>query len=592
MPREGGRILNRHRYRACADWMFERYGETLQRIPLDLATGCPRGVGGRCSFCAEDGARAQQLGDARALDAQVERARAFAIRRYRAGKFMVYFQAHTPLWRADEARWQAMGRCLQAPGVVSVSVGARPDDLSDEALARLSAWRQRMDVWVELGVQTANDRTLARIRRGHDWACAEEAIDRLHRHGFLVAVHLILGLPGEGAADIVHTAEQLGRLPVDGLKLHQLQVLSGSELATQYAEKPFPTLSPSAYADHVIAVLRRISCRTVIWRVSADAPEARLLAPVWHSGKGAFLTYLDEEMALRNVVQGDLHAEGGLSVGSAPSPIQFSATRDGSTTFLSEGFKAYGHAEVGARLEARGKYVIPGQLKRRLQSGPVKILDIGFGLGANSREALECAAELKQGVLNIDAVERDRTVVSSAVDHVRGHDADHLNWREVLSALVQQGYWENETCRLSLGVRDARSFVRHCLSDAYDLIFLDAFSPPRCPQLWSLDFFKLLFPLLKPRGALLTYCAAGAVRAGLLQAGFLIGNTPPVGRDQPGTIAVKDRSLIEHPLTAVAYKLITRGAAAVPYRDPDLIEGRKGIQRRRQRTLEAWHAGA
>ena len=570
-----------NRYRICADWMQARYGSAPQRIPLDLGGGCPR-EGGRCTFCAEDGARAQQLGDAVTLEEQFEKARRFAVSRYDAKCFMVYFQAHTPLWRADEERWQAMELCMAQPGVVAVSVGVRPDGLSDEALERLAGWRNKMDVWLELGVQTTHDRTLRHVRRGHDWGSSRDAIIKLHELGFLVGAHLILGLPGETPQDICTTAERIGELPVDGVKLHHLQVLRGTPLADEYERNPFPVMGPSEYADRAIDVLRRLSSRTVVLRLTADSPDENCVAPQWKSGKGPFLNYLNDEMIARDVAQGDLHPAGALPVALDDPAVTFLQTEDGSTSYQSHEFKEYAHAAIGARLEGRLKYVIPGKLKERLRDGAVRILDIGFGLGANTREALECAASVSGACITVDAVERNCALTVAASSKVHSADTDLLEWPPLLKQLVSERSIERDGLSVKLHFCDVRAFVRCAQPELYDLIFLDAFSPPRCPQLWSLEFIRILSRILKPGGALLTYCAARAVRAALLQAGLSIGDTAPIGRDRPGTIAVHDENLIEIPLAADELEAITSTSSFIPYRDPDLIDGRKAIQRRRQ----------
>jgi radical SAM protein (TIGR01212 family) len=185
-------------------------------------------------------------------------------------------------------------------------VGTRPDCLPPAVLALLSGLARSLDVWVELGVQTTHDETLRRIRRGHDWATARRAVLAAHGAGLRVAVHVILGLPGEDADALRRTAERLAPLPVRAIKIHNLHVVRGASLAGEFRRRPFPVYDEREYAALLIDFLRRLPASWAIARVNTDTAPDRLIAPRWRMSKARFLEYLVDEMRRRGVRQGDL----------------------------------------------------------------------------------------------------------------------------------------------------------------------------------------------------------------------------------------------------------------------------------------------
>lgn len=295
-------------FRQC---LIDLYGAPLHRVPIDAGFGCPHrgadGLGG-CTFCAADGGRARQTQGAVDVAEQVRAGVEFARRRYGATRFMAYVQAFTGTHAPPGEQEALYARILATQPFDAIAIGTRPDCLPEPALERLAALRRRLDVWVELGVQTAHDRTLCRINRGHDWACSRRAIESLAARGLRVAAHLILGLPGETAADMHATAAALAALPVAAVKLHNLHVVRGTALAEEYARAPFPVPNAEAYAALAIGVLRRLPTHVAIMRLCTDTPAQDLVAPRWAIGKPEFLRLLADTMRRAGWRQGDLAA--------------------------------------------------------------------------------------------------------------------------------------------------------------------------------------------------------------------------------------------------------------------------------------------
>jgi uncharacterized protein len=529
------------------DYCLSEYGVPLFKVPLDLGAGCPNrsknGSGG-CSFCPEDGALAQQIKMAVNIEDQVKRGIRFARDRYGAKKFIAYFQTFSNTVKQkiliDKVLLLADFECL--------AIGTRPDCLDKKTIDWLASLK---DVWVELGVQTIHNRTLEAVNRGHTWEQSKEAILALAERGIKVIVHVIVGLPGETWKDFMTTAEALKKLPLTGIKIHNLHVVKGTKLADIYAKKPFKVYLEHEYCEILVEFIRRLPRGLPIMRLSTDTPKRDLIAPYWALNKLEFL-----EMVARNM---ECYQEF--------VPVK---TEDGSITFWHEGYKEHFHTKAGAYQESVKKYIDPAPFL----GSHIELLDVCFGLGYNSFAAIDyCRKHGKK--LTITALEIDRKVLEAAAKYHERED-----WRGILVDLLKTG--ESDNIKLLWG--DARYTVNK-LDRKYDLIFLDAFSPGKTTELWTVDFFKKLRKLMKPQGALLTYCAALPVRGGLMRAGWYVGETAPFGRERGGSIATLDSSLIDMPLSEKEFSLIKNTLKGVPWRDPWGVWRHKKILSFRQKVL-------
>ncbi len=587
-------------------WMIERYGDALFRVPVEIASSCPHG---RCSFCSENGSRAQQTQRQESLVEQIEAAIKFSKRRYKAQKLMLYIQAFTADL-TDPAQQKLIFQCLeptasghsvfpQRAGNIkfeAISIGTRPDCLPEAALRFLEALKEKVEVWVELGVQTANDETLKRINRGHDWACSKKAILDLAECGIHVAPHVIIGLPNEVSKDWNRTAEELATLPIAGIKIHNLHIIKGTELA----KNPPSVLNHWEYAEALMDFLRRIPADIPVMRISTDTPDEDLVAPHWHLEKGQFLDYVIQQMEMREVRQGDLCGSGIPAAGqrleaSSTLPV---ITDDGSITFFSEDWKEHYHTKSGARLEAQKKFVEPSGLGLKLKTSNLKLLDVCFGLGNNSLAAF-CAAAGAKHRLDVTALEMDKRVVRAASEFFQCLETDPVDWRKVLRGLLtsnQSAIGNRASGELGsantgqrsgnhqLAIRwgDARWLIQGLESESFDIVFHDPFSSQHCPELWTVEFFQQLYRVMKLDGVLLTYSSSLPVRGAMREAGFLIGETKPGHQMGNGTIAAKRPQDLNFPIIGSFDE--RRG---IPYRDPHLCGTSKTILRQRQEALEA-----
>jgi radical SAM protein (TIGR01212 family) len=568
------------------EFMQERYGCALFRVPVDLGAGCPHraedGTGG-CAFCPPDGARAVQTREAVTVEEQVEQAISFARRRYRATRFMLYLQAYSHTLSAGSQQRRLLLNILDRYRFEAVSIGMRPDSLEPNVLAFLADMNRSVETWVELGVQTVHNRTLKRINRGHTWQTSLKAVYALREYGLHTILHVIIGLPGEEAAEVLRTAETLAHLPFEGIKIHDLHVVRGTALASDYAKTRFPVLDEHAYAELLIEFLRRIPPEIAIMRMTTDTPPGDLIAPRRWMAKGQFVEFVDRQMRLRGVCQGDLVSsspEGATPVAKVMRPI---STRDGSPTFWSDTFKEHYHTPAGAGLEAVCKYVEPSRLRTRLKQGEVRLLDVCFGLGYNTLEACAEAARTRQHFLDVTALEINRHVVANAAAYMT--ETRPFSRRDVLTRLFRKDLVRRRYFSVRLLWGDARNTVRQLKPRSFDVIYLDPFSTQRNSELWTVEFFSMLKGLMGPAGVLLTYSNAVPVLAGLLEAGFHVGQTHPGHGLRAGTIAALRATDIAVPLTARHMFTIRETPRGTPYRDPHVCWTNRTILHDREQRM-------
>lgn len=296
-------------YRLFSEHLKELFGVRVHKISVDAGFGCPNRAGGRepagCLFCDADGSGAVGIDRRRGVAEQLEQGKEVMTRKYRAGKFLAYFQPFSNTFAPVDRLRALYDEALAVPEVVGLAVGTRPDCLAGEVLDLLAEYDRKSYFWLEIGLQSSHDRTLARLRRGHDYACFLRAYAAAKAKGLKVCAHLIIGLPGEDRADLLATVAELARLRVDGVKLHLLHVLDGTALGELYRAGEIRVLGQQEYVGLVADVLERLPAETLIHRLTGDGPRTTLLAPLWSLNKWEVLNAIDAEMARRGSVQGE-----------------------------------------------------------------------------------------------------------------------------------------------------------------------------------------------------------------------------------------------------------------------------------------------
>ena len=276
-----------------------RYGHKVHKLTLHGGFSCPNRDGtigrGGCTFCnvasfADEAQQNHSIAD------QLERQSQLV---NRAQHYLAYFQAYTSTWAEVQVLRSMYQQAFSQASIVGLCVGTRPDCVPDSVLDLLSEYHEKgYEVWLELGLQTAHDKTLHRINRGHDFACYQETTRRARARGLKVCSHLIVGLPGEGQEHCMETLEKVVETGVDGIKLHPLHIVSGSTMAKSWQVGRLQAIELEEYATTAGEMIRHTPLDVVFHRISANARRPTLLAPLWcenrWSGMGAIDSYLNE----------------------------------------------------------------------------------------------------------------------------------------------------------------------------------------------------------------------------------------------------------------------------------------------------------
>ena len=278
--------------------MKETYGEKVYRLSLSSGCSCPNRDGtigyGGCTFCSEGGS-GEFAASCAPVREQLEAAKERIRGKTDAGKFIAYFQSFSNTYGDIKQLRSLYHETISQDEIVVLDIGTRPDCLGVEMLEMLKGLNSIKPVWVELGLQTVNDTTADRIKRGYKLSVFEEAYRNLKEIGISVIVHVILGLPGETEENMLDTVRYLSKLdPVlDGIKLHMLQILTGTELASQYRREPFHVLTLEEYGSLLIKCLKLLKPETVIHRMTGDGPKKLLIEPQWCADKKKVLNTLN-----------------------------------------------------------------------------------------------------------------------------------------------------------------------------------------------------------------------------------------------------------------------------------------------------------
>ncbi|MBY7848198.1 TIGR01212 family radical SAM protein [Vibrio fluvialis] len=283
-----------------------RYGERVHKLTLHGGFSCPNRDGtigrGGCTFC-NVASFADEQSQAKSIEDQLKD-RAGEVQR--AKKYLAYFQAYTSTYAEVQVLKTMYEQALKAADIVGLCVGTRPDCVPDAVLELLAEYvQQGFEIWLELGLQTANDRTLKRINRGHDFACYAEITLRARALGIKVCTHLIVGLPKEGRDDNIATLEQVLTIGTDGIKLHGLHIVEGSTMAKAWRAGKLEAPTLEDYVVIASEMIQRTPPEVVFHRVTSAARRPTLLSPLWCENRWLAMTEIGRRLD-RDGAQGSL----------------------------------------------------------------------------------------------------------------------------------------------------------------------------------------------------------------------------------------------------------------------------------------------
>lgn len=297
------------RYVRFTDHLRRTFGCRVHKISLDAGFTCPNRDGsvavGGCIYCHN---ASFSPGDWRlSVTEQITQGKRAVQQRYGARKFLAYFQAYSNTYSDVEHLQRLYDEALACDDVVGLAIGTRPDCVPDAVLDLLATYAARTYVWLELGLESGHDQTLAWLNRGHTVAAFHDAVQRAQQRHLQLCAHVILGLPGESHADMLATVHSLAHLRLDAVKLHHLHVVRHTVLAKRYQQGQVPLLSLDDYAALVVDCLEVLPPEMIIMRLMGDAPRDMLLAPTWSAQKRLALQRIEQELVQRDTYQGRLY---------------------------------------------------------------------------------------------------------------------------------------------------------------------------------------------------------------------------------------------------------------------------------------------
>lgn len=296
------------RYNTFSGELKKLFGCKVQRISVDADFSCPNRDGSKgsagCIFCGGNGSGSYGIRRDLTISGQLEDGKEVMRRKYRAHKFIAYFQAYSNTYAPVERLRELFAEALAVPDVTGLIIATRPDCLPEDVLDYLQELSRQTYLWLELGMQSIYDKSLELINRRHSHGCSVDACRRAKARGLRVCVHIILGLPGETREEMLAVAGELNRLGVDGVKLHLLHVMKGTVLSEMYDRGEVTVLDRDTYAGLVCDFLERLDPRILIHRLTGDGGRDNLIAPLWSLKKFEVLNLIDAEMERRGTRQG------------------------------------------------------------------------------------------------------------------------------------------------------------------------------------------------------------------------------------------------------------------------------------------------
>ena len=302
-------------YYSLSTYLKERFGTKVQRITLEANLDCPNRDGkkafGGCTFCTADGSSAGAFEVTDPISKQLEAGVKLFSSRFDAKKFIAYLQSFTNTYASIDKLKKIYDEAISHPDVVVLAIGTRPDCLSDEVLDLIASYNNsRLEIWLDIGLQTVHDKTLDLINRAHTGDDFFNALYRAKKRNLIVCAHTIFGLPGETKEMFYETMTRLAESQIDAVKMHQLLVLEKTKIAKEYNEGLFKTLELDEYINLVCNFLEILSPKVVIHRLFAEARPGELIAPKWAQtydgkrNKQQILKMIEQELVRRGTRQG------------------------------------------------------------------------------------------------------------------------------------------------------------------------------------------------------------------------------------------------------------------------------------------------
>lgn len=296
------------KYYTLNHFLRNKFGQKVFKISLDAGFSCPNRDGtiskGGCLYCSERGS-GDFAGDRNfSISSQFQDIKAMMKNKWKSGKYIAYFQAYTNTYGEIQELRRKYEEAIKQEGVVALAIATRPDCLSQEVIELVSEYNSKLYTWIELGLQTSNEKTAKIINRGYTLDIFEDALGRLRRKNIDVVVHTIFGLPGESREDMLNTIKYLANKDIQGIKIHLLHLLKGTPLVKLYEQGKLRFLEKDEYIDLVCEAITLLPESIVIHRLTGDAPRNLIIGPMWSLKKWEVLNDIDKKLNDEELYQG------------------------------------------------------------------------------------------------------------------------------------------------------------------------------------------------------------------------------------------------------------------------------------------------
>jgi len=307
---------HKKRYNDFSSYFKSIHNERVQKVSIDAGFTCPNRDGrksyGGCTYCINKSFSPSYCSSGKTVSEQINEGIDFFKAKYKTQKYLAYFQSYSNTYAPIDILKNLYYEALSHPKVIGLVIATRPDCVNDEILDYLEILAKDYYIVIEYGVESCNDKALEYMNRGHLYAEAKEAILKTANRGIHIGAHLVMGLAFDTYETMIDNAIELSRLPIETLKMHQLQILKDTVAAKQYSEDPaqFTMFTAEAYIDFVVDVIERINPHVYLERFINQAPKGMIIAPNWNGMKNfEFIAKVEKKLEDRDTYQGRLYKE-------------------------------------------------------------------------------------------------------------------------------------------------------------------------------------------------------------------------------------------------------------------------------------------
>jgi len=298
--------MAKDRYYRFSKYLREKFGDRVHKVSINAFFSCPNRDGTKskegCIFC--DNRSFSPKIENLPIEKQIEQGIEYGKRRYKAKKFIVYFQTYTNTYGEIKEMKEKYDTIKKFKDVIGISIGTRPDCIDEDKLNLIESYTKNYEVWIEYGLQSIHDKTLKLINRNHTYSDFLKAIDLTKNRNIKICAHVIIGLPGETEQDILETAKECAKLKLDGIKIHPLHIIKGTKLHKFYNEGKYIPMEIEEYVNICCKFLEYLYPETIIQRLTADCHKEFLIAPWWINQKENLIKKIEEKMEKNDSWQG------------------------------------------------------------------------------------------------------------------------------------------------------------------------------------------------------------------------------------------------------------------------------------------------